>query len=140
MIKKLVDFHSSTLYHFNWQLYLDEDKASEMTEEVFKLALQSEVFLESYANELDETSKIRLKLFQLAYELYTNSYMAFKSKRLNGHWSRLDPIQRSALFLKHRCHLNYRDMEMVYKTSPAKLINLTHQARGFLLEGRSDLC
>lgn len=141
LIKSFVDTNSPSLYSFNWQLYLDEDQASKITQEILSLFLQS---LGPRLDELKEGSregllKTQIKLFKSSYELYENSHEVNITPDY-GRWSRLGALERSVLFLKHKCFLSYKDMENIYQTPAATLISTTHQAREFLLEGRSDLC
>lgn len=141
-IKSFVDSYSPSLYSFNWQLYLDEQRASKMTEEALTLFLQA---LAENLTELEGFNKDRrflaqLKLFKSSYELFLNSHEVSGPHQDYEYWSRLGALERSALFLKHKCSLSYKDMENIYQIPAATLINSTHQAREFLLEGRRDLC
>lgn len=145
-IKTFIDSHGPSLYGLNWQFYLNEEKAVAMTEEVLAMALQGllgprEEFLSDFQEPPQQVDqlKARLKLFKSAYQVFERSPSAVFSKA-NGHWSRLGALERSVLFLKHKHSMSYADMADVYQVSAGHLISVAHQARSFLLEGRSDIC
>jgi|GEM_PF-4874731 hypothetical protein len=140
LIKNFIDSHSSVVYSFNWHLYLDEVMAERMTQEVFALFLQSQ---RADVGELKETDgatqlRIQLKLFHRSYDLYLSSLKSQGAQELNR-WAQLRPIERSALFLKHKCSLSYKDMQGIYSVPASSIIGSIHQAREFMLEGREDL-
>ena len=140
LIKNFIDSYSSVVFNFNWHLYLDEVMADRMTQEVFALFLQSSrVDVEELKEADGETNlRVQLELLHKSYDLFLASLKSQGSLELNR-WSQLKPIERSALFLKHKCSLSYKDMQGIYSVPASSIIGSIHQAREFMLEGREDL-
>ena len=114
--------------------------ADRMTQEVFALFLQSSrVDVEELKEADGETNlRVQLELLHKSYDLFLASLKSQGSLELNR-WSQLKPIERSALFLKHKCSLSYKDMQGIYSVPASSIIGSIHQAREFMLEGREDL-